>query len=56
MMYHVLYHSKRAIHRIVVIFRNIQIGIENDYAELINSMASKLDLDVGRTMEDMDNF
>lgn len=58
MMYHVLYHSKKGYSSGIPsnLSKHTDRHPENDYAKLINSMASKLDLNVGRTMEDMDNF
>ena len=58
MMYHVLYHSKKGYSSGIPsdLSKHTDRHPENDYAGLINRMASKLDLNVGRTMEDMDNF
>ena len=58
MMYHALYHSKKGY------ASGIPSGLskhqdrypENDYAGLIWDKASELDIDVGKTMEAMDEF
>jgi len=58
MMYHVLYHSKKGYSSGIPsnLSKHTDRHPENDYAGLIMNKASQLDLDVGLTMEDMDNF
>ena len=58
MMYHVLYHSKKGYSSGIPsnLSKHTDRHPENDYAGLIDGMASKLGLNVGCTMEDMDNF
>ena len=58
MMYHALYHSKKGYASGIPssLSKHTDGHPENDYAGLIMKKASLLDLDVGKTMEDMDIF